>query len=51
MEFFEFGCNFCFDKHTKKDIEIFFFDRANNLRICNFCPYCGRQIKEVDGYA
>lgn len=42
----EFGCAYCYDNKTKQDIEIYFFDRANNMRICVFCPYCGRKILE-----
>lgn len=38
----EFGCEFCWDNHRKQDIELYFFDRANNLRLCNYCPVCGR---------
>ena len=40
----EFGCGFCWDKRAQKDKEIFFFDAANNMRICKYCPYCGRAI-------
>ena len=35
-------CNFCWDKKKKCDKELFFLDKANNLRICSFCPNCGR---------
>jgi len=42
----EFGCNFCYDKRKKKNKELFFFDQANNLRVCVYCPYCGRYIQE-----
>ena len=41
-----FGCNFCWDSRKKKDKELFFLDQANNMRICNFCPYCGRKYEE-----
>lgn len=41
----EFGCEFCWDNRAKKNIEIYFFDRANNMRICQFCPSCGRNIE------
>lgn len=37
------GCNFCQDSRTKKSKELFFFDSANNLRVCSFCPNCGRK--------
>lgn len=40
----EFGCSFCYDNRAKKDIEIYFFDRANNMRISVYCPYCGRKF-------
>ena len=40
----DFGCQFCWDKRTKKDIEIYFFDKANNMRLCSFCPNCGRSF-------
>lgn len=38
----EFGCKFCWDNRTKKDVELYFFDKANNMRLCSFCPNCGR---------
>ena len=44
----EFGCNFCWDKKRKKEKELFFLDAANNMRICNFCPYCGRKYGEEE---
>lgn len=44
----EFGCEFCWDNRKKKDIEIFFFDRANNMRASNYCPSCGRQFNKED---
>lgn len=40
----EFGCGFCWDKRTEKNKEIFFFDAANNMRVCKYCPYCGREL-------
>lgn len=42
----EFGCGFCWDSKKKKDKELFFLDKANNMRICNYCPYCGRKYNE-----
>jgi len=42
----QFGCQFCWDDKKKKEFEIYFFDRANNMRICNYCPYCGRKFGE-----
>ena len=38
-------CDFCWDRKKKKDKELFFFDTANNLRICLYCPNCGRAYK------
>lgn len=38
----DFGCGFCYDSRKKKDIELFFIDKANNMRVCEFCPSCGR---------
>ena len=35
-------CDFCWDRKKKCDKELFFLDKANNLRICSFCPNCGR---------
>ena len=42
----EFGCGFCWDKRKQRDKELFFLDAANNLRICNYCPSCGRKYSE-----
>ena len=39
-------CKFCWDKKKHKSIELFFFDRANNLRPCEYCPVCGRKYEE-----
>ena len=39
----EYGCKFCWDKRVKKEKELYFFDAANNMRICRYCPYCGRE--------
>jgi hypothetical protein len=38
----EIGCGFCWDSRKRQDIELYFFDKANNLRLCTFCPSCGR---------
>lgn len=40
----EFGCGFCWDKRKRHDIELWFIDRANNMRVCSFCPSCGRKL-------
>lgn len=40
----EFGCGFCWDKRGNKEKELFFLDAANNMRVCVFCPYCGRKF-------
>lgn len=42
----EFGCKFCWDKRRQKEKELFFLDAANNIRVCNYCPYCGRKYEE-----
>ena len=41
----EYGCKFCWDRRKKKNKELFFLDAANNMRVCNFCPYCGREYE------
>lgn len=42
----EFGCGFCWDKKRKKEKELFFLDNANNMRLCTYCPSCGRKYSE-----
>lgn len=42
----EIGCGFCWDKKKKQEKELFFLDAANNMRVCNYCPYCGRKYEE-----
>lgn len=42
----EFGCQFCWDNRAKKENEIYFFDKANNMRVSLYCPYCGRKFGE-----
>lgn len=42
----EFGCGFCWDKRKNKNKELFFLDAANNMRVCIFCPYCGRYLED-----
>lgn len=41
----EIDCGFCWDFRKKKTIELFFLDRANNMRPCDYCPSCGRKLK------
>lgn len=43
----DFGCGFCWDKKKNKNKELFFLDSANNMRVCFFCPSCGRKFSEV----
>ena len=43
----EYGCGFCWDKRKNKEKELFFLDTANNMRICTYCPSCGRKYLEV----
>jgi len=43
----EYGCGFCWDKRKNKEKELFFLDAANNMRICTYCPCCGRKYLEV----
>ena len=42
----EYGCAFCWDKKKNREFELYFFDRANNLRVCRYCPNCGRQYEQ-----
>ena len=42
----EFGCGFCWDRKKNRSKELFFLDAANNMRICDFCPSCGRKYNE-----
>jgi len=44
----EFGCGFCWDKKRKKEKELFFLDAANNMRVCSYCPSCGRKYSEEE---
>ena len=43
----EIGCGFCWDKKKKRNKELFFLDAANNMRLCTFCPSCGRKYEET----
>ena len=42
----DFGCFYCWDKKREKEKELFFFDHANNLKLCQYCPVCGRKYGE-----
>ena len=42
----EIGCGFCWDKRKSENIELWFIDRANNMRLCSYCPSCGRKYEE-----
>ena len=44
----EIGCFYCYDnkKHREKE-QLYFFDAANNLKTCEYCPKCGRKYGEV----
>ncbi len=43
----EFGCFYCWDTKRKKEKGyLYFFDAANNLRQCDYCPKCGRKYGE-----
>ena len=45
---FEIGCFYCYDSKRKKEKSaLYFFDAANNLRECEYCPKCGRKYGEV----
>lgn len=37
------GCSYCWDDRRKKSKEIFYFDSANNMRVSEYCPACGRK--------
>ena len=37
------GCSYCWDDRKKKSKEIFYFDSANNMRVSEYCPACGRK--------
>ena len=47
----EIGCFYCYDnKKQKEKEELYFFDAANNLKVCEYCPKCGRKYGEVPKY-
>lgn len=39
-------CGYCWDKRKQKRKELFFLDHANNMRVCLYCPSCGRKYEE-----
>jgi len=41
----QIGCGYCWDNRKKKNKELFFLDAANNMRICTYCPSCGRYLE------
>lgn len=45
---FPIGCKFCWDDRKKQNKILTFFDQANNLRTCNYCPWCGRKYTQED---
>lgn len=46
---FDIGCFYCYDSKKRKEKEpLYFFDAANNLRECAYCPKCGRKYGEVN---
>ena len=42
----EYGCPYCWDSRKKQEKELWFFDAANNLKLCDYCPKCGRKYGE-----
>lgn len=42
----EYGCPYCWNKKKKQERELYFFDTSNNLRLCHYCPNCGRKYSE-----
>lgn len=43
------GCQFCWDEKRQREKILTFFDQANNLRVCNYCPWCGRKYGDIGG--
>lgn len=41
----EINCGFCYDNKRHANIDLYFLDRANNMRVCKYCPYCGRALE------
>ena len=39
-------CGYCWDRRKKRNVELFFLDRANNMRPCVYCPICGRKYEQ-----
>lgn len=37
------GCSYCWDDRKNREKEILYFDAANNMRVAEYCPACGRQ--------
>lgn len=38
-------CKYCMKKG--KEIEIYFLDNTNNLRLSRYCPWCGRPYADT----
>ena len=46
-----FGCFYCWDaRQGKEKDQLYFFDAANNLKLCDYCPKCGRKYGEEPTY-
>ena len=43
----EYGCQYCWNKKKQQERELYFFDTTNNLRLCHYCPNCGRKYEEA----
>ena len=35
------------DYNDEDKKELYFLDAANNMRVCTYCPSCGRKFDEV----
>ena len=43
----EYGCFYCWDNRKKQEKQqLYFLDKANNLKLCDYCPKCGRKYGE-----
>lgn len=48
MEEILIGCGYCWDTRKNESKELYYLDRANNMRICKYCPNCGRKYEEEE---